>query len=352
MLGLSAGDLPELASCEFEEEVADFEPVLALDGQGGEGGGHHGCPLGLFDAAEEGAELDVVHTYDPIEHLFARVTRAGPPPIRERHELKPAGTVAHPAAIIATMNSADREQLADRAIRELLTLHQTSRFEVAPGLANEAVALGYGWATRVVRTAEAVRQLHETGFAAEASPLVRNVVVHAAALVWLRDDPTTVVEAAHYDFHEKGKPDLFDLATEAGWDLSEVEKVPTRTGQKLPAWRTLRQPQDLFEQVGSEDAYVAYRIESPYSHPSALSADVYFGPDDNATIRAFHDARGQGTAPLCGTAHMAVVALRYFALMLGDHGLVTAVEKIAADGLLPVELDAPRPQPADDSTPG
>ena len=50
-----------------------------------------------------------------------------------------------------------------------------------------AVAVIWGWTSRVARTAEAAILLHREGFNVEVAPLVRSMLEHAIALHWVVD---------------------------------------------------------------------------------------------------------------------------------------------------------------------
>lgn len=104
-----------------------------------------------------------------------------------------------------TTDPADGQHaLAEESI-DLLTGHLRAmdRIEAAAERASASL-LGYGWWVRIVRTALAVRTLHQDGLGHEAAPLVRTILHHAAALCWLVREPDRAAEAVKYQASSEG----------------------------------------------------------------------------------------------------------------------------------------------------
>lgn len=59
---------------------------------------------------------------------------------------------------------------------------------------------------RIVRTAEGIRGMYEAGLSQEASPQLRTILHHAAALEWLRQGPDEVLEALKQSTHAAASP--------------------------------------------------------------------------------------------------------------------------------------------------
>src|SRR5437588_11234405 len=170
---------------------------------------------------------------------------------------------------------AEKEVEAAECIKRLLDyLNALERLQ-APTERQSAVLLGYGWWVRVLRTAAATDRLHQGGFGHEASPLVRTVVHHAAALVRLAKDPDEVIEAVEYQHRQKAQKFAAGAIT-GQWDLSGVTGLPEKPKGPAPAGLVyLEKFEKLCHDMGLSDVYVSYMIESAYLHPTANGADVY-----------------------------------------------------------------------------
>jgi hypothetical protein len=223
-----------------------------------------------------------------------------------------------------------------RAIRDLFDLH--AMFDGARGVAPTSPAdwLGYGWWSRTVRSAEAVRQLYGVGLDGETSPLTRNVIVHAVATVWLTECPEAAVATSLRDFEEK-KPKLHARATGVGWDLADVP-IPTKPeGERPDGWNEFREFEDMAAVAGTPSSYVAYWVESSFCHATGLSADAYLTADDNGLVSLVPAGTVRGV-PLRGPANFAVVASRACARFVGNRRLLASVERIGKTAGLPMEF--------------
>lgn len=123
------------------------------------------------------------------------------------------------------------DQPAAKVIRELTKLARNlGELSVARRDA-VAIALGLGWWMRCIRSAGAVRLLYKSGLSHEASPTVRALLLHAAAIEWLRQYPDEVVEAVRYE-HEDYRQKLYQKASDRQWDLSRITLGPPPAGQR------------------------------------------------------------------------------------------------------------------------
>ena len=226
------------------------------------------------------------------------------------------------------------DEQASRAIRELFNLHAMFRGERGVLPDQPAALLGYGWWSRAVRSAEAVRQLYGVGLDGEAAPLTRNVIVHAVATVWLTMFPEQAVATSLRDFQEK-KPKLHTKAVEAGWDLATVPVPAKPEGKRPDGWDEFREFEDMCGAVGSPSSYIAYWVESGFCHATGLSADAYLDRDDEGHVSLVPNGTQRGV-PLRGPANFAAVASRSYAQFIGDRHLVAAVERIGKAAGLPM----------------
>jgi hypothetical protein len=200
------------------------------------------------------------------------------------------------------------EPQAAQTIRNLTKLSRNLGELEVPRETATAVALGLGWWMRSIRTAGAVRLLHKNGLSQEASPLLRTLLIHAAAIEWLRQFPNAALEAVRYE-HEDYRQKLYQKAHMRRWDLTGVDLGPPPSGEKPDGLVLLREVEKLCTRIGSEHLYVAYKIESPYSHPSALSADSYFDPPlEDSGMPQLRDHPSVAAVPLRVAATFALCA--------------------------------------------
>ncbi len=108
--------------------------------------------------------------------------------------------------------------LAD--IKEVMTTPMNVPLEKA-----EAAAVGFGWWVRIVRTADAVRRLHDAGLSNEASPLVRTILLHWVALAWLCQHPYEAVEGVNFE-NKRWKQRFVNNAAGSTWKLKKVKLGP------------------------------------------------------------------------------------------------------------------------------
>jgi hypothetical protein len=136
--------------------------------------------------------------------------------------------------------------------------------------------VGYGWYMRVRRTADAGRLLSDAGLDHEAAPLIRSMIEHAVALLWLadaRDDAVTVLRRLHQHWAGNVKT---ALNTTSGWtvdpamlDVFLAADIPTTSQDRLAAFK------HRCEHYGHQNLYVAWLSETQESHPTLLTANAY-----------------------------------------------------------------------------
>lgn len=175
------------------------------------------------------------------------------------------------------------DNVGDKAsieIRKLFDLVESLGDFDVPHDQRVAFTVGFGWWMRIVRTAEAIRRLHEASLSQEASPLLRTLLHHTAALEWLYRFPDEVLEALREE-HEQRRHDLADHASRRDWELSGVDLGQRPQRKKLEGLRYLRDFEKMCEHIGTTNLYVAYKVESAYAHPSRLSAETYIQLGDD-----------------------------------------------------------------------
>lgn len=235
--------------------------------------------------------------------------------LRDRH----TGAVADPG------DDRSLDGVAAQCIDEMLDVAGTLHSIAAPTERAAAVLLGYGWWLRVVRTADAVRMLHEHDYDHEASPLLRTALHHAAAIEWLRLDPDAVVEAVSFE-HQARRQRLHQKATTRNWDLKTVKMGPPPSAPRPESVDLLERFEKLSTAVGAPNMYVAYMVESAYAHPSGISSDVYVDEHDGAVVlRTISKERG---VPLRQVAVFAGVATRSFGALAGMNQLTALADGV------------------------
>jgi len=105
------------------------------------------------------------------------------------------------------------------------TLRSHTRVAAPLDDANGARA-GVAWTIRVLRTAEAVAELHHLGLGDTAAPLVRSVMEHAMSMQWLVERRSEAVKAIEYG-HRQHQRRLRDAAAAHGWDLVLDQDIAT-----------------------------------------------------------------------------------------------------------------------------
>lgn len=219
-------------------------------------------------------------------------------------------------------------ETADAAveIRTLSKLVDTlGSFEV-PYEQRVPFALGFGWWMRILRTAEGICLLHEAGLSQEASPLLRTLLHHTAALEWLRLFPDEVLDALREE-HEQRRHDLADHATRRDWEFSGLNLGQRPEKKKLDGLRYLREFEKMCDHVHATNLYVAYKLESAYAHPSGLSADTYIQLGDDG-LPFLRDTPVIDGVPLKTTAMFTATATRIVGLLIGDQRLIAAADHV------------------------
>jgi hypothetical protein len=213
------------------------------------------------------------------------------------------------------------------AIKTLVEAFRSHAQVTAPEASRSVAQAGVAWTIRVLRTAQAIVELHRAGLADTASPMVRSVMEHAISMLWLVERRGEAVRAIEYG-HRQHQRRLRDSALAYGWDLSDLDPAMA----SAPLDRAMIEPEDLprlnsFEQRMKDPIvrswYPAYRIESSLSHASYLSGAVYV--DDN---RVFVWEGVVPATPLRATAVFAVMAVQALNEILDySQALVEAVDE-------------------------
>lgn len=221
----------------------------------------------------------------------------------------------------------DRTQEAEAAasISQMLKAPDELRAITAATDLAAAVLLGYGWWIRALRTSDAIRLLHENQLDHEASPLLRTLSHHAAAIVWLRQDPDEAVAAVSFE-HQIRRQKLYQKAHARSWDLSAVTMGSPPSGARTPGAEFLDRFEKLATRIGAPNMYVAYMLESSYAHPSGAGSDVYV--DDVEGRVVLRTTSRMPGVPLRQAAVFAGVATRSFGELAGIDALVRLAEEV------------------------
>lgn len=215
------------------------------------------------------------------------------------------------------VEAAELEERAEQSIQRVVDFQQSLTQLQVPGERTRAGALGYGWWLRCVRTGAAINKLRNEGFGHEASPLVRTVLHHVAALAWLRLDPEEVLAAVVFD-HQQRRQHLGQKALAREWDLAGMKLGPPPNKSDRPAnLDLLKLFERMCERIKAPNLYVAYLVESGYVHPSGVSADTYVEPAPDGGIRLRGDSVMPGV-PLREVAMFLGAGTKEFGLLIDD----------------------------------
>jgi hypothetical protein len=195
--------------------------------------------------------------------------------------------------------------------------------EDGPGVAKALAA--YGWWARIVRTGRAIVILHRQGLAHEAAPLVRTLLHHSAALIWLDEFPDEALEALRWE-HQKQGSKMLAKAIERSWDLDPIGLVESPTDEKPAGYRYLQQTEELCCRAGLDHLYVAFLIESKFTHPTGLSADAYLAVVGDELVLL---KEPPVHTPLRGAVVFAAESTRRFCAMVGRDDLGDPIAEMA-----------------------
>lgn len=218
-----------------------------------------------------------------------------------------------------------KDSIAAELIRSLGAVASDLRSIAAPSGLEAATILGYGWWLRVVRSSDAIRVLHDSGYDHEASPLLRSVLHHAAALEWLRLTPEQVIEAVSYE-HQVRRRKLYQKAMNRQWDVASMRIGPPPAAPRPASLELLERFERLADVVGAPNMYVAYMLESGYAHPSGIGSEVYVDDVDEKVV-LLPSSKVPGV-PLRQTAVFAGVASRSFGLLIDRSELVAVADEM------------------------
>lgn len=220
-----------------------------------------------------------------------------------------------------------RDSIAAELIRNLGTVASSLGSIAVPSGLEAAALLGYGWWLRVIRSSDAIRVLHESGHDHEASPLLRTVLHHAAALEWLRLAPEQVVEAVSYE-HQVRRRKLYQKAMSRQWDLASIRIGPPSAAPRPASLDLLERFEKLADRVGTPNMYVAYMLESGYAHPSGIGSDAYVDDVDGKVV-LLASSKLPGV-PLRQTAVFAGVASRSFGVLIERSELMVVADEMCS----------------------
>lgn len=222
---------------------------------------------------------------------------------------------------------AEPDNAAVEAIALLSESFRSHTELVVPLEDENAARTAVGWAIRVLRTSEAIVELHRLGLGDTAAPLVRSVMDHAISMLWLVERRSEAVKAIEYG-HRQHQRRLRDSAAAHGWDLSGLDEDV----KNAPLDRAMVKPEDWarfdnFEQRMKDPIirswYPIYRVESGLSHASYLSGALYVRDDGGFQWEGIVPP-----TPLRATAVFTVLAIQALNELLNPSAqLADAVER-------------------------
>ncbi|MCC5577245.1 hypothetical protein IMZ11_16590 [Microtetraspora sp. AC03309] len=152
----------------------------------------------------------------------------------------------------------------------------------------KAFPIMFGWWRLINRSTAAFWDLTGRGYTIEAAPLMRNIVDHTLAMVWLADvgdDGLPALElSAHYSQDKLAK-----LAKELGWSIPPgADQVSPPVPDTDPDYKKYTALSGEFANFSNRvnafamrDMYVVYQYLSRYSHASLHTAAKYAQLQDN-----------------------------------------------------------------------
>lgn len=229
----------------------------------------------------------------------------------------------------------EASERADQVIRDIRRFLEFSpEIEVRDDLDLEKRAhllVAHGWWVRAVRTADAIRCLREHGLDHECGPLLRTLIRHSIAIIWLSNDRGAAFEAFHYRemTSKKFRPGAISELVPASYRLDE-SSVPGSIG-------LLKSFQNLCEHVAADNgfvpyttmAYEAYRAEWSTTRPSLASAEPYLSSSDRG-VRLLSGPASDPT-PLERSAIFALAATKAyleFVVQTGGEELIEGAEAL------------------------
>ncbi|MEU9837752.1 DUF5677 domain-containing protein [Actinomadura sp. NPDC048032] len=151
----------------------------------------------------------------------------------------------------------------------------------------------FGWWRFVTRTAEAIWHLDQAGFRVEAAPLVRNLIGHTYASIWLADNGVAALRALQ-DYTVRQTNTLLKDMREKNWPAAEeIPDEPTpvfdfKDSAEEKTHNSLRGEIETFPNLvkayGTPEMYPVYRHLSRYCHTTLTTATSYLHQGDDGNL--------------------------------------------------------------------
>ena len=161
--------------------------------------------------------------------------------------------------------------------------------------AAHAVAVAWGWLTRMKRTCSAVFMLEDANHGVESRPMVRSVIEHAIRLRWAADLELHVFVEALLRIKLWSLDKTLEAAKN-GWPLppsleQAIEESKAEASEDFKHLDTYKHLANVVSTNTEEFAglYQYWLLETQYSHPTLWSADPYFSPDEDGLGWKLHD---------------------------------------------------------------
>ncbi|MBG0818351.1 hypothetical protein [Planomonospora sp. ID82291] len=201
----------------------------------------------------------------------------------------------------------------------------------------------YGWWRFINHSARLLWQATESGFSAEVSALMRNIVDHTYSMVWLADVGEEGLVALE-DARAEGIWHIYEEAKKAGWttppetDLPPVPVEPSDPAERK-RYRKLKGEITTFVNLTTafkaEDMYVVYRHLSDYTHAGAVTAGRYAKPTGDGKFVLTDMARSLGAVDAIWTTASLIQAGHALSRMVEGDPMRSLLEKAAKDMGLP-----------------
>lgn len=183
-------------------------------------------------------------------------------------------------------------------------------------------AVAWGWLVRVIRTGESAILLARNHLGPESAPLIRSIIEHAIRLAYAAHAGSEVVEVG---LRERSRSlEKLKKAQSSGWplppeqliDIDWMQAEASEEYKHLDSFAHLAHVVKRLPSLGQ--LYMAWLLETQFSHPTLISAQSYFQREDDShviTLRTRAKEEDNRVAPqVCINA---LVALRAYAHIAG-----------------------------------
>lgn len=184
-------------------------------------------------------------------------------------------------------------------------------------------AVAWGWLVRVIRTGESAILLARHGLGPESAPLVRSVIEHSIRLAYAAHAGSEVIEVG---LRERSRSlEKLKKAQSSGWplpaeQLNDIEWMQAEANEEYKHLDSFAHLAHVVKRIPSlGQLYMAWLLETQFSHPTLISAQAYFEREDDShaitlRTRAKEEQDNRVAAQVCINV---LVALRAYAHIAG-----------------------------------